>query len=190
MKVLIAGAGIAGLTMGLTLHQIGVPFRIFEKVKAPKPLGVGINLQPPAVRELHDLGLAEMLDEIGVRTRDYGFYTRTGIEIWTEPRGRFAGYDWPQVSVHRGQLQMRLLKEVVARSGVDAIVFGAEIEGYRNTDETIRLRVRTGDRADEIEGTMLIGADGIHSAVRAQMYPEAGPPVWSGAIMWLSLIHI
>ncbi|MDP5349425.1 MAG: FAD-dependent monooxygenase, partial [Paracoccaceae bacterium] len=98
MTVLIAGAGIAGLSMGLTLHQLGIPFRIFERVGEMRPLGVGINIQPNAVRELYDLGLRDQLDAIGVRTRQYGFYTKTGLEIWAEPRGQYAGYTWPQYS--------------------------------------------------------------------------------------------
>lgn len=90
--VLIAGGGIAGLALALTCHQIGVPFRVFESVTQIKPLGVGINLQPSAVRELADLGLESALDGIGVRTRDYGMYTQFGLHIWTEPRGLWAGY--------------------------------------------------------------------------------------------------
>ena len=76
MTVLIAGGGIAGLTMGLTLHQLGIPFHVFESVRTPKPLGVGINLQPTAVRELMEMGLGPLLDCVGIRTRDYGFYTK------------------------------------------------------------------------------------------------------------------
>ena len=66
-KVIIAGGGIGGLSLALTLHQIGVPFVVFESVQHLRPLGVGINLQPNAVRELYDMGIdAEELDEIGL----------------------------------------------------------------------------------------------------------------------------
>lgn len=184
MTVLIAGGGIAGLTMGLTLHSIGIPFRIFERVNTLKPLGVGINLQPPAVRELFDLGLEQMLDGVGIKTRDYGFYTRTGVEIWTEPRGEFAGYNWPQYSVHRGQLQMCFVNEVVARCGAEAISFGSVIEGYTAKSDGVDLHFRTAQGEEVVQGEMLVGADGIHSAVRGQMYPLEGPPVWGGGIMW------
>lgn len=184
MTVFIAGAGIAGLTMGLTLHQIGVPFHIFERVKEPKPLGVGINLQPPAVRELFALGLEADLDGVGVRTQDYGFYTRTGVEIWTEPRGRHAGYNWPQFSVHRGHLQMALLNALIARCGAGSITFGARLRSYAVSASSVAVKVETEAGTDELTGEMLIGADGIHSAVRAQMYPDEGTPVWGGAIMW------
>ncbi|WP_171103277.1 flavin-dependent oxidoreductase [Ruegeria sp. HKCCA6707] len=184
MTVLIAGAGIAGLTMGLTLHQIGIPFRIYEKVKRPQPLGVGINLQPPAVRELFDLGLEPLLDRVGIQTRDYGFYTRTGVEIWTEPRGRFAGYKWPQYSVHRGHLQMQLLEEVLQRCGEASVAFGCDVEGFADRGDGAELILRGSDGRDSVLGSMVVAADGIHSAVRAQMYPDQGPPVWGGGIMW------
>ena len=127
MTVLISGGGIAGLTMGLTLHQIGVPFHTFEIVKSPKPLGVGTNLQPTAVRELMELDL----DQVGIRTQDYGFYTKTGVEIWTEPRGIDAGYNWPQYSVHRGQLYMALLDTV----GEDTNVFVISHKGDQLFDK-------------------------------------------------------
>lgn len=180
MTVLIAGGGIAGLTLGLTLHQIGHPFHIYERVSAPKPLGVGINLQPPAVRELFALGLERVLNDIGVQTRDYGFYTRTGIEIWTEPRGTAAGYAWPQFSVHRGRLQMALLKDLLAKCGPDCITFGARIRDYG----VGTLRYECAGETHSRHGALVVGADGIHSAIRAQMYPEEGAPVWGGAIMW------
>ncbi|MEM9343342.1 MAG: flavin-dependent oxidoreductase [Pseudomonadota bacterium] len=184
MTILIAGGGIAGLTLGLTLHQIGIAFHVFESVKTPKPLGVGINLQPPAVRELYALGLAEMLDDVGIQTQDYGFYTRTGVEIWTEPRGLHAGYNWPQYSVHRGRLQMGLLDALVERCGEGCISFGHRVEGYGNGEKKVSAHVRTQDAVQEVEGDMLVGCDGVHSAVRSQMYPEEGAPVWGGAIMW------
>lgn len=178
--ILIAGAGIAGLTMGLTLHQLGMPFRIFERVAAPKPLGVGINLQPNAVRELFDLGLESALDSIGVRTRQYGFYSKTGLPIWVEPRGLAAGYHWPQLSVHRGQLQMMLLQTLRDRAG-DVVDFGAAAAGFETTDNGATLILSDGRRVD---GSVIIAADGIHSAIRKQMVPDEGEPIWNGAIMW------
>lgn len=184
MTVLIAGGGIAGLTLGLTLHQIGIPFHVFERVSAPKPLGVGINLQPPAVRELFALGLEEVLSGVGVATKDYGFYTRTGVEIWTEPRGRLAGYNWPQYSVHRGHLQMELQRVLVERCGPDCISFGNQINRYETYNTHVVADVRDANGRRTVEGRVLVGADGIHSAVREQMYPDEGAPVWGGAIMW------
>lgn len=181
MTLLISGAGIAGLTLGLTLHQIGVPFRIFETARELKPLGVGVNLQPNAVRELVEMGLGNMLNRVGLRTRDYGLYSRTGGHIWTEPRGRDAGYHWPQYSVHRGALQMALAEELMQRAGPDSIVTGAASAGYALRDGQPVLSLKDGR---EVVGDLLIAADGIHSPLRAQMYPDEGAPIWGGAILW------
>ena len=184
MTVLIAGAGIAGLTLGLTLHQIGVPFRIYEAVRELRPLGVGINLQPNAVRELFDLGLEEDLLRIGVATRTLGFYTKTGQLIWQEPRGRDAGYTWPQISVHRGHLQMMLFEALQQRAGQDVVATGHRATGFRNTADGAELHLAGAEGNVIIRGDAVIAADGIHSAIRRQMYPDEGPPVWGGAILW------
>lgn len=136
------------------------------------------------MRELYALGLEGMLERVGVQTRDYGFYTRTGVEIWTEPRGRHAGYNWPQYSVHRGQLQMALLEALQARCGGDCVTFGAKAQGFEVSAQGVTLRYVVDGTARTTTGDMLIGADGVHSAIRAQMYPAEGAPVWGGAIMW------
>jgi len=181
MTILIAGAGIAGLSLGLTLHQIGLPFRIYESAPEIRPLGVGINLQPNAVRELFDLGLEAQLDAIGVRTRQLGFYSKFGHTIWEEPRGERAGYAWPQFSVHRGRLQMMLHDALVARAGADCIVTGARAKGFETGEDGAALILEDGRR---IPGDLIIAADGIHSALRAQMYPNEGAPIWDGRILW------
>ncbi|QYK41916.1 MAG: flavin-dependent oxidoreductase [Paracoccaceae bacterium] len=182
--ILIVGAGIAGLTLGLTLHQIGQPFRIYESVAALRPLGVGINLQPNAVRELIDLGLGADLDRIGVRTRQYGFYTKTGLPIWVEPRGQAAGYAWPQYSIHRGGLQMLLHRRLTERAGPDCVVPGHRATGYSVDGGRPALHLTGPDGAVVVQGDLIIGADGIHSAIRRQMHPSEGPPVWKGIIIW------
>ncbi|MDK3017784.1 flavin-dependent oxidoreductase [Pseudodonghicola flavimaris] len=181
MTILIAGAGIAGLSLGLTLHQIGLPFRIYESAAQIRPLGVGINLQPNAVRELFDLGLEAELDAIGVRTRQLGFYSKLGHTIWEEPRGQRAGYAWPQFSVHRGALQMMLYHAVIARAGSEAVVTGARATGFETGEDGAVLILADGSR---VAGDLIIAADGIHSALRAQMYPAEGAPIWDGRILW------
>ncbi len=185
MTVLIAGSGVAGLALALTCHQIGVPFKVFEAVRDLRPLGAGINLQPTAVRELIDLGLETELDGIGVQTRDYGMYSRKGLHIWTEPRGRWAGYNWPQYSVHRGELLMLLYRTLLDRAGPDCIETGWTATGFENTSDTALLHLKGRDGTARTEqGALLIGADGIHSAIRHQIAPDEGDPKWGGALLW------
>ena len=186
--VLIAGAGIGGLSLALTLHEIGVPCLVLESVASLKPLGVGINLQPNAVRELYEMGFGPgHLDEIGVQTREFALVGLNGKDVYAEPRGLEAGYRWPQYSVHRGGLQMMLYRATVGRLGADAVRTGVRVAGYRNHARgqgvTALVETRSGGR-QEIEGALLVGADGLHSAVRAQMHPGQPPIHWGGAIMW------
>src|SRR6187401_419770 len=125
MEVLVIGAGIGGLTLGLMLHRAGIPCRIFEAAPELKAVGVGINILPHASRELCALGLEQALSRVSVITREYCFYNRFGQYIYSEPAGKFAGYDVPQFSIHRGDLQMALLDAFVARAGKDQVVTGA-----------------------------------------------------------------
>ncbi|MFK7837079.1 MAG: flavin-dependent oxidoreductase [Sulfitobacter sp.] len=185
MTVLIAGGGIAGLALGLTCHQIGVPFKVFEAVREIKPLGVGINLQPTAVRELFDLGLQEDLERIGVRTQEVGMYSKHGLHIWTEPRGTAAGYDWPQFSVHRGQLHRMMYETLIARAGADCVKTGWRSTGFVNdADAAVLEMTSVAGKRLRVKGSVIIGADGIHSTIRAQMAPQEGPPAWGGKILW------
>ena len=184
--ILIAGGGIGGLALALTLHQIGQPCLVLESVAELKPLGVGINIQPNAVRELYDLGLNEdLLNTIGIQTKEWTLVGLNGKEVYSEPRGLEAGYHWPQYSVHRGELQMLLYRTAVERLGKEAIKTGHKVTHYRNTAEGIiaTVTLTTGQQI-ELEGSLLIAADGLHSAVRAQMYPQQPPIHWGGAVMW------
>lgn len=184
--VLIAGGGIGGLCVALTLHQIGVPCRVFESVRELRPLGVGINLQPNAVRELYDLGIdADALDQVGVPAREWALVGLNGNDIYSEPRGTLAGYNWPQYAVHRGEFHMLLYRETVARLGEDAVQLGARVTGYEQSADGVTAIIEHADGTTRREeGALLIGSDGIHSAIRAQMHPDQPPIHWGGAVMW------
>lgn len=189
-RVLIAGGGIAGLAMGLTLHQIGVPFTVFEAAKEMRPLGVGINIQPNAVRELFDLGFsAEDLDGVGVPAKEWALVGLNGREVYAEPRGLGAGYNWPQYAVHRGQMHMLLYETLINRAGVDAVHLGAKVASYARDGSGVTARVVTSDGERVERGRLLIAADGIHSAIRAQMYPDQPPIHWGGAVMWRGTVR-
>jgi len=180
--ILIAGAGIGGLATALTLHQIGIPCRVIEQSRQIRPLGVGINLQPNAVRELIDMELGtQALDQIGIRTREWALVGLNGRDIYAEPRGQDAGYHWPQYALHRGRLQMLLYQAVLDRLGAQAITTGQAVAGYAQTEGGVRVTLTSGDVVDS---PLLIGADGIHSRVRAQMHPGQPPLHWGGAMMW------
>ena len=184
--VIIAGGGIGGLATALTLHQIGVPCVVYEAVREMKPLGVGINLQPNAVRELYDLGLGEAeLDRVGVPAKEWALVGLNGHDIYSEPRGRDAGYNWPQYAVHRGLFHMLLHDTFLSRAGREAVKLGARVMGYEKTPHGVTAKIEHADGSTgTADGALLIGADGIHSAIRAQMHPDQPPIHWGGALMW------
>nr|WP_306269500.1 flavin-dependent oxidoreductase [Pararhizobium sp. IMCC3301] len=185
MTILIAGAGIAGLTLALTCHQLGLPARIFERSKSLQPLGVGINLQPNCVRELFDLGLQAELEKLGLRTSQVAYFTKYGQPIWSELRGLHAGNNWPQYSIHRGELQSLLYRIAADRLGADAIVTDAAlVECKTDAADVCAVFQSAGGVVRCEKGSVLIGADGIHSALRRQFYPEEGAPIWGGAVLW------
>ncbi len=173
MHVIIVGGGISGLSLALSLHQIGIGCRVYEQVAGLSPLGYGINLQPNAVRELTALGLGERLARVGILTAELAFYNRHGQLIWNEPRGRDAGYRWPQISISRGTLHEVLLAAIGERLGNDAVATGHRLASFeeRGAKVVARFVDSSGQPAGETEGDILIGADGIHSAVRRQFYP-------------------
>lgn len=185
-RVIIAGGGIGGLAVALTLHEIGVPFTVYEAVRELKPLGVGINLQPNAVRELFDMGLGpEALDGVGLKAREWALVGLNGRDIYAEPRGLEAGYNWPQYAVHRGAFHMLLYRTLLERAGPDAVKTGSRVTGYRKeADGTVTAFFEHADGRFKDRAALLISGEGIHSALRAQMHPGQPPIHWGGALMW------
>jgi 2-polyprenyl-6-methoxyphenol hydroxylase-like FAD-dependent oxidoreductase len=177
MRVAIIGGGIGGLATALSLHAAGIDCDVYEAVPQIKPLGVGINLLPHAVRELSELGLADALAATAIETEKLIYANRFGQEIWQEPRGRAAGYNWPQFSIHRGALQVILLEAVTSRLGPSRIHTGAQARRAGASSVTFQS-------GETVEADVIVAADGIHSALRAQFYPDEGPPKWNRRVLW------
>lgn len=187
MKVGIIGGGIGGLTLALQLHQRGIECEIWEVADALKPLGLGINLLPHAVREMCALGLEDALAEIGVETSALAYFNQFGQSVWHEARGRAAGYDYPQFSIHRGEFQMLLAAAVQSRLGFDGLQLGLRAEGFTPTEQAgVTVRLRSGGvGVIEKRVDVVVAADGIHSAIRALLHPADRDPLrFSGRMMW------
>jgi 5-methylphenazine-1-carboxylate 1-monooxygenase len=180
VEVLIIGAGIGGLTLALELHRRGIDCRVFESALEIKAVGVGINLLPHATKALAALDLLPSLQRVAVETAEAAFFNRFGQLIYREPLGRRAGYEWPQLSIHRGDLQSVLLDEVKARLGADRLCLGYHCTGFTHNG-SVRATFRNGQTA---QGRALVACDGIHSVIRQQLYPEEGEPRYSGINMW------
>ncbi len=187
MRVIIVGGGIGGLTLALMLHARGVGATVYEQSSEIREVGVGINTLPHAIRELADLGLLPALDEAGIRTRELHYMNRFGQTVWSEPRGLHAGAPVPQFSIHRGRLQCVIRDAVVERLGENAIRTGRRLQGFIQDEGGVTAHfgdTRFGEAGETARGDILVGADGIHSAVRGHYFPNQGPPRWQGVQMW------
>jgi 2-polyprenyl-6-methoxyphenol hydroxylase-like FAD-dependent oxidoreductase len=190
MKVIIIGGGIGGLATALMLHARGIDCEIYEQSDAVRELGVGINTLPHAIRELAELGLLDRLDAVAVRTYELFYTNRFGQEIWREPRGTDAGYEYPQFSVHRGRLQAVIYDAVRSRLGESRIHTGHRLGAFTQDDAGVTAYFfdRNGSHRATARADVLVGADGIHSAVREALYPNEGPARWNGSMLWRGAI--
>ena len=190
-EVAIVGAGIGGLTLALALHRANIACRVYEAAAEIRPLGVGINVLPHASAALQSLGVLAELERVAVVTREAAFFNRFGQHVYSEPAGRWAGHDAPQLSIHRADLQAVLLDAVRARIGADRVVTGHACVGVdAGDDASVRLRFQdpAGAACGDAFAAVAVGCDGIHSALRRQLYPDEGPPRWSGVNMWRGVV--
>jgi 5-methylphenazine-1-carboxylate 1-monooxygenase len=186
MKVVIVGAGIGGLTAALSLHDVGIESEVYEQAHELRELGVGINMLPHAIKELSALGLLPNLDAAGIRTRELIYANRFGQTVWQELRGLDAGYDTPQFSIHRGKLHGVLLRAALERLGAERIHTGSRLTAFREERDGVvaGFEDRATGKSFDVAADALVGADGIHSKVRAQLYPDEGAPIWNGIMLW------
>ncbi len=185
MKVIIAGAGIGGLCAALSLQKIGIDVKVFESVSRIQPLGVGINILPHASRELIALGLQKELDKFAIRTRRMQYFTRRGKLVLSVPCGEYAGYNWPQYSLHRGEFQMLLLKTFKRRAGKDKVLTGHQLANFSQDEKSVTANFvdpTTGEAVASETADLLIGADGLHSSTRKKLYPKEGVPVFANML--------
>jgi 2-polyprenyl-6-methoxyphenol hydroxylase-like FAD-dependent oxidoreductase len=184
MKVIIAGGGIGGLAAALSLHQVGIEVALYEQARELRELGVGINMLPHAIKELASLGLLPALDAAGIRTRELIYANRFGQTVWQELRGLDAGYDTPQISIHRGKLHSVLLRAAIERLGPARIHTDCRLVDFQERGDKVVAVLEHGSERIEASGDALIGADGIHSRVRARLYPDEWRPAWNGIMLW------
>ncbi|GHC70520.1 flavin-dependent oxidoreductase [Nocardiopsis terrae] len=190
--IVIVGAGIGGLTAALALHNQGIRATVLEAAEEIRPLGVGINLQAAAVAELTSLGLGDALAATAIPTREHLYLDQAGNTLWSEPRGVAAGNQHPQYSIHRGELQTILLEAVRARLGPDSIHTGLRFESFEQAPTGVRAlaRNRRSGTTMVFPGEALVGADGLHSQVRAQLHPGKTGLSSGGVHMWRGLTEL
>ena len=186
MKAIIVGGGVGGLTTAVMLHARGIDCEVFEQADTIRELGVGINTLPHAIKELAQVGLLERLDAVAIRTYELFYANRFGQIVWHELRGTDAGFDVPQFSIHRGRLQNVIYQAARARLGETKVHAGCRLGSFTQDESGVTAYFfdRSGSHRSTVRGDVLIGADGIHSFVRAQLNPNEGPAHWNGTMLW------
>jgi 5-methylphenazine-1-carboxylate 1-monooxygenase len=187
-EVLIVGAGVCGLTLALNLNKRGIPCRVFERAPEMKELGVGITLLPHGMREFTALGLQEKLLAAGIENSESRFYNRFGQLIYREPRGKFAGYPFPEVGIHRGRLQILLYEAAREALGPGRIELDRSCVGVEQDKQGARILLQetsSGRILPSVSGAVVIACDGINSMIRKQFYPDdavafSGINTWRG----------
>ena len=192
MEAIIVGAGMGGLSAALALHEKGIGARVFEAAREIRELGVGINVLPHATKELEKLGVLPAMVAQGVLTREVQrFDQQSGAVLTTNPCGRHAGYNWPQVSIHRGRFQRILFDAVRERLGEDRIATDRRFVDFEEGRQGRRSRFEDRDgKTHTATGDVLIAADGIHSRARRIFYPDEGAPVYSGITFWRGVSRV
>ena len=181
MNVALIGGGIGGLVAALYLHREGIACRIYESAREFKPLGVGINLLPHAMRRLSELGVEPGIRRRGVEPKEFVWYNQHGQLIFQEACGRNAGYTWPHFSIHRADLHQALLEVVHERLGRDAVELGRTCVRVDQDERGVTVRFEDGPAA---RAEVAIACDGFHSAVRKQFHPDEGRAAFGGINMW------
>ena len=188
MEIAIVGGGICGLALAMNLRERGISATVYERAPEIKDLGVGITVLPHAMREFAALGLADQILNAGIENAESCFFNRFGQLIYKEPRGKGAGYAFPEVGIHRGRLHLILYRAAVARLGAQRIRTDHTCVGVEQDERGARVKfveTSTGRILEPVQADAVIACDGVNSLVRKILYPEdavafAGINTWRG----------
>ncbi len=181
MRAIVVGAGIGGLSTAIALRRVGVEATVFERAGELKEIGAGVALAANAVRALRGLGLADAIKDIGVPVRDAEICSWQGEVLSRLPVLEIEQRVGAEsMAVHRADLQAVLLKEL----GQEKVRLGAKCVGFEQGEEGVVAWF--GDGREE-RGDLLIGADGLRSAIRTQLIGD-GPPRYAGYTAWRAVV--
>jgi 2-polyprenyl-6-methoxyphenol hydroxylase-like FAD-dependent oxidoreductase len=184
MTIAIVGGGICGLSLALNLHARNIPCSVYEAAPEVKELGVGITLLPHAMRELSALGLGDELLRAGIENAESCFFNRFGQLIYREPRGKAAGYQFPEVGIHRGKLHLALYRAVRERIG-NCVATNHLCAGVEQDESGVRLlfnETTSGRALPPVSADIVIACDGVNSALRRELVGDS--VVFTGINTW------
>jgi 2-polyprenyl-6-methoxyphenol hydroxylase-like FAD-dependent oxidoreductase len=187
-KVLIAGGGIGGLTAALALIRRGIPVEVHEQAAALREVGAGVQISPNGARVLHALGVGKAVAAVSSETRGKEIRLWNTGQTWSPfdvLADSLGTYGFPYFTVYRPDL-LAVLEAAVRAAAPDALRLGRKAEAFEPVPggRGVRLRLVDGSVA---EGDVLVGADGIHSVVRRQLWGEEAAR-FTGMLAWRGVI--
>ncbi len=188
--ILIAGAGIAGLTAALAFARRGFSVRVFEQAPRIEAVGAGLQLSPNATHILQRLGVLDRLAPAAVRPRGVVLKDAESLRtLATVPLGDAAERRWkaPYLVAHRADLQQALLQRVANESGIDLLT-GARVRRVNAGEHAIGITVEADGKSVEFDGALLVGADGVWSTVRAATGLGA-TSAFTGELAWRTTVE-
>src|SRR3954467_8442335 len=158
MRIAIIGGGIGGLALALSLHRAGIACDVYESAPEVREIGVGITLLPHAMRELALLGVQAELEAGGIENLESVFCNRWGQFIYSEQRGRHAGYSLPEVGLPRGKLHGILYRAAMERLGAGAIHLDHRCAGVEQdaAHATLRFTTSAGAPLPPVESDVVV----------------------------------
>jgi len=191
-QIVIAGAGIAGLTAALAFVERGYPVKLFEQAKQLEAAGAGLQLSPNATRILRRLGVLERLLPNAIRPEAVVLKDARSLrELARVPLGEAGEKRWgaPYLVAHRADLQAALMATAADRPDIE-LVTGARVAGIAVDPQRVTATVEIDGKATEVAGGLLVGADGVWSSVRGELARSAGFAAsrFSGELAWRATI--
>jgi len=185
-RILIAGAGLGGLTLALALLQRGFDVEVYEQAEKLRELGAGIQLGPNGSRILIALGLGRAMREVVAEpaAKEVRLWsTGEAWQLFDLSRDSIERFGAPYWMVHRGDFH-RVLWQAVERAKPGAIHLASRCVACTDRGDKILLELEGGKR---IEGDIVVGADGVHSLLRAHMF-DAAKPQFTGLMAWRGVV--
>jgi salicylate hydroxylase len=187
-KILIAGAGIGGLAAAACLLQEGYDVEVYEQASELGEIGAGIQTSAPAVKVLHHLGLAKQMADVSVKPQAFEFKLfDTGEVLHKVPLANTHEeiHGAPYYHIHRSDIH-KILADRVLELNPKSVFLNAQATSFEERDDKVYLNLADGRK---VEGDILIGADGIKSAVRDQIVGVT-PPDFTGQVAWRATVAV
>jgi FAD-dependent urate hydroxylase len=182
-RALVVGAGIGGLATAIALQRSGREVLVLERAPELAEIGAGISLWPNAVNALRRLGIGDAVEAAGAPAHDAAFRSRRGVQLGASITNRLEErFGAPLILIHRARLQAVMRRAL----GDQSIRLGAECAAVEQTEAEVTVRLVGGGLE---RGAVVIGADGLHSRVRAAVLPD-GPPRYAGITAWRGVVPL